>query len=102
MEYGKLGIIYNIELFKLDRKMFYFNEENILFFKKKYEMFRLLAEEIDIFIECYKDKRKIERDVYEHLSNFFIEVQNELANYLRYIEFSEYYSKNSEEEVTIL
>ncbi len=64
-------------------------------------MFRLVAEEIEIFIQCYKENRKIEKDLYEHLCNLFIEIQNELANYLRYVEYSEYFTKNSVEEVRV-
>lgn len=98
MKYGKLGIINYIKIIRTNS---FFNEQNISFIRKKYEMFTLLIEEIHIFIECSKDTRKIEKDVFEHLCNFIIEVQNELANYISYTEFSEYYCKNPEEVYTV-
>ncbi len=77
------------------RKSSYFNEHNIIFFQKKYELFKLLIEEIDIFIECFKEKRKIDRETFEHLCYFLIQVQDEFANEFGYIKFSEYISNNA-------
>ena len=73
----------------------YFCESNIMYFQKKYEMFKLLTQEIEFFNECYKTKRQIEREEFEHLCDFFIQIQDDYANDCGYIRHSEYFTKEN-------
>lgn len=73
----------------------YFCENNIMYFQKKYEIFKLLTQEIEFFNECFKTKRQIQREEFEHLCDFFIQIQDDYANECGYIKHSEYFTKEN-------
>jgi hypothetical protein len=79
-----------VNIFSYQRQKY--KDPSILTFKK-IENFRILASEIDTFIETCFLMRKVERETIENLCNVLIEVQNNFSRELYYIKPSNYFYK---------
>ena len=67
-----------------------FNSDVISNFSVKYQLFRILTEEINTFIENYNKEKKIDKGILEELCNFFIECQINFSNDFDFINMPDY------------